>query len=125
MIRKTCLAVLCVLPATLGWPWALARASDDDKDSNLKGPAAAQDSAKPDRESAVPAEDAALLKSLEKRAAADGAVEEEPLIRVGRRMRDVQGRLGQADAGEETRGIQKEIAEDLEKLIEELKKGGG
>ena len=122
MIRKLCLASLCVLTASLVSPTTSLGASDDDKESKAS---AAEDSAKQDRESAVPAEDAALLKALEKRAAADGAVEEEPLIRVGRRMRDVQGRLGQADAGDETRVIQKEITEDLEKLIEAMKKGGG
>lgn len=124
MSRKTCLAVLCVLTVSLYWQATVARASDDSDESKSKAPAA-QDSAKPDREKPVPTDDADLLKSLEKRAAPDGAVEEEPLIRVGRRMRDVQGRLGQADAGEETRVIQKEITEDLEKLIEEMKKGGG
>jgi hypothetical protein len=102
-----------------------AKPSPDADGAKSKPSATSQDPDKPPPEPSGLSPDAELLKALEKHAAPAGAVEEEPLVRVGRRMRDVQGRLSQADAGKETRGIQKEIVEDLEKLIEELKKGGG
>jgi hypothetical protein len=80
------------------------------------------DAAKPDPSPARQV-DAELLKSLEKQLKPDE--EENALDRVGRRMRDVQGRLVKSDPGDETRTIQKEIVEDLDKLIEAMKKGGG
>lgn len=65
-----------------------------------------------------------LLKSLEKKSApADD--EENPLLRVGQRMRNVQGRLVKADPGDETQDLQKGILQDLDQLIEQIKKGGG
>ncbi len=121
MIRTVVLAAISFVPAAL----ALAddpapRAKPDEK------PAAAtaqQDPAKQDAKPAVAPADAELLKSLEKQLSPEP--EEHPLVRVGSRMRDVQGRLVKADAGDETRGTQKAIIEDLDKLIEEMKKGGG
>ena len=65
-----------------------------------------------------------LLKSLEKKSA-PSEDEESPLIRVGQRMRDSQGRLAKADPGDETQDLQKGIVQDLDQLIEQLKKGGG
>ena len=70
-------------------------------------------------------EDAELIRSLEQKAAPEGTTDQDPLLRVGQRMRDVQNRLVKADAGDETRGIQTEIVRDIDKLIEEVKKGGG
>ena len=123
MIRKFCLPLFCLLAVNAVWADEAAK-SGDDADKSTSG-AAAQEPAKPKLPPSDAARDAELLKALEKRAAPETADDEVPLIRVGRRMRDVQGRLDQADAGDETRGIQKEIVQDLDKLIEELKKGGG
>jgi len=80
-------------------------------------------SAKQDSKDGPAPVDAELLRSLNKQIAPiDG---EHPLLRVGSRMRDVQGRLDKTDAGDETRTLQKEIVQDLEKLIEQAKKQGG
>ena len=122
MIRKYCLLLCCLLAVNPVWADEPAKSGDDTDKS--RSSAAAQEPAKPKPPSDA-ASDAELLKALEKRAAPDVADDEAPLIRVGRRMRDVQGRLDQSDAGDGTRGIQKEIVQDLDKLIEELKKGGG
>ena len=123
MIRQACLAVLCSMVAMS------ARADDPQQPpekANEKPPAANSskpDAAKPDSSRPASAIDADLLKSLEKQSTLQEE-EENPLLRVGQRMRDVQGRLVKADAGEETRNLQKGIVQDLDKLIEEMKKGG-
>jgi hypothetical protein len=119
---RLCLAVVGLLFA------ASARADDPPNPSN-------QDEAKPPADQpASPArgesrtsettspDDADLLRSLEKQLMPD-LDEEHPLLRVGERMRDVQGRLTKADAGTETREMQKTIVQDLDKLIEQMKKG--
>jgi len=53
-------------------------------------------------------------------AAANAAVD--PLERIGQRMRQVQQRLEQDDLSLDTRGLQKEIVDDLAALIEQTKK---
>jgi hypothetical protein len=67
--------------------------------------------------------DANLLRSLEKQAA-PSQPDENPLERVDQRMRDVQGRLAKSDSGTDTQVIQKEIVDDLETLIDQVKKNG-
>ena len=47
-----------------------------------------------------------------------------PLERIDQHMRDVQQRLAQSDPGDETQTLQKEIVDDLETLIEQVKKSG-
>jgi hypothetical protein len=69
--------------------------------------------------------DDALLRTLEAKSDPDAADNQPPLQRVGQRMRDVEGRLGRTDVGDETRNIQTLIVQDLDKLIEMAKKGGG
>jgi hypothetical protein len=85
-------------------------------------PAAADDPGKSDK----PAKplDAELLKALEEKSAPE-AEEEAPLVRVGRRMREVETRLVKTDAGDETVNLQEGIVQDLDKLIEQMRKGGG
>lgn len=78
---------------------------------------------KPDSTRPLSPGDAELLKALEKQTT-PGEEEENPLLRVGQRMRDVQGRLVKADSGDETQNLQKGIVQDIDKLIEEIKKGG-
>lgn len=54
----------------------------------------------------------------------DGGAEDEqqhPLLRIGRRMRDVEARIAEVDAGRETQTIQTSIVEDLDALIDQLK----
>ena len=123
MIRRYCLPLWCLLAASPAWADESAKPADDAHKSTSS--AATQQPDKPKLEPSDLPKDADLLKALEKRAAPDVADDEAPLIRVGRRMRSVQGRLDQADAGDETRDIQKGIVQDLDKLIEEIKKGGG
>ena len=125
MIRKYSLPLLCLLALNVARADEAAKSSEDADKSKSTSSAATQQPAKPKIEPSDAARDADLLRALEKRAAPDLADDEPPLIRVGRRMRDVQGRLDQTDAGDETRGIQKGIVQDLDKLIEEMKKGGG
>jgi len=45
-----------------------------------------------------------------------------PLLEIARKMRDAQGRLDRQDAGSTTQIVQKEIVEDLDKLIDEARK---
>ncbi|MBI3465066.1 MAG: hypothetical protein HY000_18720 [Planctomycetes bacterium] len=123
MIRNYCLPLFCLLAVNPVWADEPAKSGDESDKS--KSSAATQEPAKPKLPPSDAAGDAELLRALEKRAAPEVADDEAPLIRVGRRMRNVQGRLDQSDAGDETRVIQKEIVLDLDKLIEELKKGGG
>jgi hypothetical protein len=68
--------------------------------------------------------DAELLKALEEKSAPE-AEEEAPLVRVGRRMREVETRLVKTDTGAETLDLQQGIVQDLDKLIETMRKGGG
>ena len=125
MIRKFCLTLFCLSAVNPVWADEPAKSGGDT--DKPKSSVTAQEPAKPKLppSESDTAQDAELIRALEKRAAPETADDEVPLVRVGRRMRDVQGRLDQADAGDETRGIQKEIVQDLDKLIEELKKGGG
>lgn len=44
-----------------------------------------------------------------------------PLLRVGQRMRDSEIRIARLDPGEQTQRIQKEIVDDLDKLLAQLK----
>ena len=66
--------------------------------------------------------DAELLKSLEEKLGHHDH-SDDPLLRAGRRMREVEQRIGRADTGDETQTEQKQIVKDLEELIERLKKG--
>jgi hypothetical protein len=123
MIRTACLSVVCLIGS------AVAAADDPQKpptkpDEQPATDAPAQEAKKPDAKPAPAIGDVDLLKSLEKQLAPPDAGEH-PLVKIGGRMRDVQGRLDKTDPGDETRGIQKEIVEDLDKLIEQIKKGGG
>jgi len=45
-----------------------------------------------------------------------------PLLEIARKMRDAQGRLDRHDAGSTTQIVQKQIVDDLEKLIDEARK---
>jgi hypothetical protein len=116
MIRRACLAAwwLGVVPFAL---------ADDPPQ-----PAAAKHDAKPASRAPAPPPrppiDAELLRSLENKTAANAA-DEPPLARIADRMRDVQARLTKADPGEETREIQADIVHDIDKLLEEIKKGDG
>jgi len=47
--------------------------------------------------------------------------QENPLLRVGRRMRDVQDRIAKTKVGEETQTIQRQILEDIDSLIEQAR----
>jgi hypothetical protein len=72
---------------------------------------------------ALATDDLDLLKALE-RQSAPTQQDENPLERMEPRMRDVQGRLAKADSGDETQILQKSIVDDLDTLIEQIKKGG-
>jgi len=50
---------------------------------------------------------------------------EEPLVSVGREMREVQTRMSQNDAGPVTRHLQQQIVSDLDRLMEEARKSAG
>jgi hypothetical protein len=60
--------------------------------------------------------DEELLRGLED---GEDIGEEEPLARLGRRMREVEERIAGTKADEPTQKLQREILEDLKKLIEE------
>ncbi len=109
MIVRSCVTAICLLASHTVF-------ADDPPKPQEKAPA---DSNRP--RSPL---DAELLKALEKQSAPEHA-DESPLIRIGQRMRDVQGRLVKADPGSETQTIQQGIVEDIDKLIEQMKKGGG
>lgn len=51
-----------------------------------------------------------------------GAQEQSPLLRIGRHMRDAEGRIALIDAGRETQTIQTGIVKDLDALIDRLKR---
>ena len=103
MIRKLTGFVTCLLLA--GVATADDKPQDSKKPDETKAAAAKPDSPKQEPRPATPSQDAELLRALEKQIGTDAA-EEHPLERVGRRMRDVQGRLTKTDAGDETREIQ-------------------
>jgi hypothetical protein len=123
MIATLSLSVLSVF-------WASAAFADDPAKPSDKpeqtAPAAQETkpAAKAESERPRAPGDDELLKSLEKKSA-PSEDEDNPLIRVGQRMRDSQGRLAKADPGDETQNLQQGIVQDLDKLIEQLKKGGG
>lgn len=84
--------------------------------------------AKTDKPTALPVieqeqkPDAELLRSLEEKLGhADHA--NDPLLRAGRRMREVEQRIVRQDIGDETQAEQKQIVKDLEELIERVKNG--
>lgn len=59
-----------------------------------------------------------------------GAEEENPLLRISRRMREAQQRLTEADGGRRTQGMQQQIVRELDQLLEVLRQqlaasGGG
>jgi hypothetical protein len=123
MIAKLSLLMLSVF-------WASTVVADDppkpsDK-PDQKAPTAQETkpAAKAESERPLAPGDDELLKSLEKKSAPAEA-DEDPLLRVGQRMRNVQGRLTKADPGDETQDLQKGIVQDLDQLIEQIKKGGG
>ena len=123
MIARLSLSVLSVF-------WAGSIFADDPPKPSDKpeqtAPAeqGSKPAAKPQSERPLAPGDDELLKSLEKKSAPTEA-DENPLLRVGQRMRDVQGRLVKADPGDETRDLQNSIVQDLDQLIEQIKKGGG
>jgi len=45
-----------------------------------------------------------------------------PLLEIARKMRDAQGRLDRHDAGSTTQIVQKQVVDDLEKLIDQARK---
>ena len=69
-----------------------------------------------------PKPDVELLKSLNEKLG-DGDHSDDPLLRAGRRMREVQQRITRADTGAETQTEQKQIVKDLDELIERIKNG--
>ena len=123
MIAKLSLSMLSVF-------WASSTLADDPPKPSDKAaqtaPAAPESTpaGKAESERPLAPGDDELLKSLEKKAAPAEA-DEDPLLRVGQRMRNVQGRLTKADPGDETQDLQKGIVQDLDQLIEQIKKGGG
>jgi TolA-binding protein len=54
--------------------------------------------------------------------AAAVAEEENPLLEVAQRMRQVEGRIVRNDAGPQTQGLQRQIVADLEELIRQAQK---
>ncbi len=54
--------------------------------------------------------------------AAGVAEDDDPLLNVARRMRDVEGRIAQNDSGLRTQGLQRQIIDDLDRLIEQARK---
>jgi len=54
--------------------------------------------------------------------AAAVAEEDNPLLEVARRMREVEGRIVRNDAGEQTQGLQRQIVADLDELIRQAQK---
>lgn len=109
--------------------WASSAVADDPPKPSEKpdqtAPAAQESkpSAKPESVRPIAPGDDELMKSLEKKSV-PAEDEESPLLRVGQRMRDVQERLAKADPGDETQGLQRGIVEDIDTLIEQLKKAG-
>ena len=123
MIAELSVSLLSVL-------WAGIVLADDPPrppDKPAQDAPAAQETkppAKPESVRRVAPGDDDLLKSLEKKSA-PAEDDENPLLRVGQRMRDVQGRLAKADPGDETQNLQQGIVQDIDTLIEQLKKAGG
>lgn len=50
-----------------------------------------------------------------------GTEDANPLLRVGRRMREVEGRITETQVGEETQSLQRQIVEDLDALIQQAR----
>lgn len=50
------------------------------------------------------------------------AEDADPLLDVARRMRDVEGRIARNDSGLTTQGLQRQIIDDLDRLIEQARK---
>jgi hypothetical protein len=104
-------------------------ADDPAKRTDEPGPPAAQQpggnngDSKRDLKRPVSPDDASLLKTLEKQSAPSES-DANPLERIDQHMRDVQVRLAKSDPGDETQTLQKEIVDDLEALIEQIKKSG-
>ena len=123
------------LKVFLVFTWLLAISSVGADEPNGKNPKddvapPAESSATPDTDKPAPKPstklnsiDDELLRSLKDRVAPEQS-EEPPLLRIGRKMRDVQGRLARIDVSEGTRSIQNQIVKDLDELIKQLKKGG-
>ncbi|HZL86973.1 MAG TPA: hypothetical protein VFB96_01240 [Pirellulaceae bacterium] len=51
-----------------------------------------------------------------------GSAPEDPLLRIGRQMRAVEERIAQKDTSDQTQTAQREIVDELKKLIEQAKK---
>jgi hypothetical protein len=124
MIAELSLSLVSIL-------WAGTVVADEPAESQDKpeqtAPAAQEPKppAKPETTKPRAPGDDDLLKALEKKSAPAEVDDENPLLRVGQRMRDVQGRLAKADPGDETQTLQKGIVDDIDTLIEQLKKAGG
>lgn len=61
-----------------------------------------------------------LLEGLEGEDVGRGAANENPLVRLNQRMKQVERRIAETRSDEKTQHLQKEIADDLSKLIEQL-----
>ena len=115
MIGKSMLAVTVGLVLAVGA--RLAADEPTDKKATAEKLAAPQPVIQEE-----PKPDAELLRSLEDKLGHHDH-SDDPLLRAGRRMREVEQRIGRADTGDETQTEQKQIVKDLEELIERLKKG--
>jgi len=111
---------------------ALLEGIDDAPSKSTKGSSSDQSkaAAKPDRSSSTPQLDDELLRDLGGKAGEDlgaGPAQQDPLVGIGRRMRNVQSRLIDQKLDEGTSQMQKRILDDLAALLQECKKcqGGG
>jgi len=90
-----------------------------DGDQGATGPSPAE--AKPTIEPALSPEDEALLRSLEGEGL-QGESGQDPLTRVGNKMRRVERLIAEGDISQETRSRQQEIVRQLDTLIEQIKR---
>jgi hypothetical protein len=92
----------------------------DDYDRELLG-----EPTKPDGKSRVDEEmQKKLQKELGPAAQKEGKAKADPLLQIAKEMREVPPRLDNRDSGAETQFLQRQIASDLAKLIEQAKKSG-
>lgn len=143
LVVCACLAVAVFLPAALGEPPAarnetkqqksLDEALLEDLDAGLPKPATANKrAAKDEKQAPATGEsppikkpgrsdlDDDLLDGLEGEDVMPGSENENPLLRLNERMKQVERRIAETRSDEKTQRLQQEIADDLSKLIEQL-----
>lgn len=71
--------------------------------------------------------DAVLEKQLQRElgAAATSGNDDDPLLLLARRMREIEARIAQADCGPDTQQVQKQVLADLDALIRQARCSGG